>query len=206
MDDPLLVRRLEPRRNLTGDRQRFLDVEGPLSQHLEQRLAVDQLLDQIAGLSLLIEIVDRGQVRVVQRGEQHRLLVEALQLHGIRGEVLGEDLDGDFAVELLVVGAIDLAHPPLADLRLYLVRAEGLADQGLRLRFAPGPEGRPSTLGPGQKRTLPRERLGYNGARFQPLYPASGSLVYRRCSATGRAGRRSLRLSVSTKIEKPIAK
>ena len=46
----------------------------------------------------------------------------------IGGERLGQDLQGDLAVELRVGGLIDLAHTPLADEGGHVVMAEAGAD------------------------------------------------------------------------------
>ncbi len=40
------------------------------------------------------------------------------------GDILGEDLDGDGAVQAGVAGFVDLAHPPRAEMAFDLVRAE----------------------------------------------------------------------------------
>ena len=56
-----------------------------------------------------------GDVRVVQRREDLRLPLESGQAIGIGGERLGEDLQGDLAVEFGVGGLRGLPHPTLAD-------------------------------------------------------------------------------------------
>ena len=98
----------EPRRDRLALVERHHDVE----------LAVLRLLDR----------VDRGDRRVVERGGGARLGDEALLGLGARHEVRREELQGDRAPELLVAGAVDDAHAAAAEARLDLVMADGLAD------------------------------------------------------------------------------
>src|SRR5262245_18793508 len=53
--------------------------------------------------------------------------VEALEPLRIRAGALGQDLDGDFAAETRIVGAIDLAHPSRTAGRMDSVGAEASA-------------------------------------------------------------------------------
>ncbi len=45
-------------------------------------------------------------------GDGAGLVLEAAPALGIGGRVLGEDLEGDVALETGVAGAVNLAHPP----------------------------------------------------------------------------------------------
>ncbi len=63
-----------------------------------------------------MQAVDRCDVGVVEGGEELGLAFEARQPLGVGGEGLGEDLDGDLAVEGRVEGFPDDAHAALADL------------------------------------------------------------------------------------------
>ncbi len=110
----------EPRRDRLALVERHHDVE----------LAVLRLLDR----------VDRGDRRVVERGGGARLGDEALLGLGARHEVRREELQGDRAPELLVAGAVDDAHAAAAEARLDLVMADGLADH----RASPRACGRPA--------------------------------------------------------------
>ena len=66
----------------------------------------------------------RGDVRMVQRGEDFGFALEAREPIGIAGERLGQHLDRDLAFQLGVRRAIHLAHPAGADLGGDFVRAE----------------------------------------------------------------------------------
>jgi hypothetical protein len=59
-----------------------------------------------------------------------RLALEAGPPFRVGGRVLGEDLEGDVALQLRIVRAIDLAHPAFAEFREDLIGAEPLPDHG----------------------------------------------------------------------------
>ena len=52
---------------------------------------------------------------MTQRGERLGLALEPLLQIRVRGDVLGEDLDGDGAVQARVGRFVDLAHAPRAN-------------------------------------------------------------------------------------------
>ena len=56
-----------------------------------------------------------ADVRVVEAGEQLRLPLEPGEAVGVLGEGVGEDLQGDLAVELGIGRLPDLAHPAFAE-------------------------------------------------------------------------------------------
>ena len=53
-------------------------------------------------------VVERANVRVVQAGDRLRLALEPLLEVGVRGDMLGQHLDGDGAVQAGVPGIVDL--------------------------------------------------------------------------------------------------
>ena len=58
----------------------------------------------------LLEAVHGRDVRVVERGQEARLPLEALDPGGVGGEGLGQDLDRHLAVQAGVAGFVDLSH------------------------------------------------------------------------------------------------
>ena len=62
---------------------------------------------------------------MVQRGDRLRLALEPLLQIGISGDMLGEHLDGNGAVQAGVGSFVDFTHPARAERGLDLVRAEG---------------------------------------------------------------------------------
>ena len=72
----------------------------------------------------LLEPVNRGDVRMIQRRERLRLALEPRQAFGVGGERVRQDLDRDLAAERRVRRPIHLAHPAFADRRGDFVGAE----------------------------------------------------------------------------------
>ena len=62
---------------------------------------------------------------MVERGQHPRLALESLQAIGVRGDVVGEGLEGYGAAEAGVVGEEDDAHSPAPDFAVYLIGANG---------------------------------------------------------------------------------
>jgi len=80
-----------------------------------ERFAVDELQHQELRRSRFFKTVDCADVRMIQRGEELRLALEARHALGIGDEELRQDLDGDVATELRVARFIDFAHPARAE-------------------------------------------------------------------------------------------
>jgi hypothetical protein len=79
------------------------------------------------------DIVDRQNVRVIQRGRGAGFLFEASEAIGVGGQPRGENLDGDITPEAWITGLIHLAHAPGTDRGQDFVRADtGAGGKGLR--------------------------------------------------------------------------
>ena len=115
MHDAALVGVLEPRRDLSGDRQRLVHRQRAPRQPLREVLALDQLEREREDSVRLLEPVDRADPRMVERGEDLRLAAEPGQALRLIGDLGREDLEGDVAPELEVAGAEHLSHPARAD-------------------------------------------------------------------------------------------
>ena len=86
-----------------------------------ERLALEELHDEIVGPVLVPDVVECADVRVLERGDRLGLALEAgLQL----GIGVGQDLDRDGPIEAGVVRAVDLAESAGADQRHDLVGPE----------------------------------------------------------------------------------
>ena len=70
------------------------------------------------------EPVDRRDVRMIERGEDLGLALEAGEALGVVCEQVGQDLERDVATELRVARAIDLAHAAGAEQREDFVGTE----------------------------------------------------------------------------------
>ena len=63
----------------------------------------------------LFQPVDRGNVRVIQRGQDLRLATEARLPVRVLRERLRQDFQGDVPLEPRIMGAVDLAHAAVTD-------------------------------------------------------------------------------------------
>ncbi len=88
MDDPAPVRRAQGVRHLRAIRQRLTQRQGPAPQAGGQRLALEVLHDQEVDAVLRADVVENADVRVGERGNGARFLLEpaaALRVAGHAG-------------------------------------------------------------------------------------------------------------------------
>jgi len=69
--------------------QRLVERQRSPGETVCERFAFDVLEHQIALAARFFEPIDRGDVRVIQRGEQASLALEARETLGVACEVLG---------------------------------------------------------------------------------------------------------------------
>ena len=125
MDDAGAVRAVERVADLDRNRERFIDRKPRRSaQPVRERLAFEILEHQVVELAVAADVVDGADVRIVQRGNRARFLLEALPRFRIGRERAGEHLDGDRAIEPGVARAVDLAHAARAERGDDFVRTE----------------------------------------------------------------------------------
>ena len=79
------------------------------------------------------ETIDMSDVRVVERSERLRFLLEARDAHRVVRERRGQHLDRDVATELRIARAIDLAHAARADRLDDFIRPEPRAERDRHL-------------------------------------------------------------------------
>ena len=119
VDDPVLVRVAERGEDLPRVRDR--DGHGARAarhDQLLQRPALDVLHHDVVRAVGDPAVVDRDDVRVREPGGVRRLAPEALDELLVVRVPLVEDLHGDVASELLVLGKPDVRHPARAELAL----------------------------------------------------------------------------------------
>ena len=116
-----------PRASAIGNGASGLEMPG-------EGRTVHQLHHQPAPPVLLLEAVERRDVRVIQRSEHLRLPLEAGQAAGIGGHRRRQHLDRHVADETRVVRPIDLAHSSGADQGPDLVHAQPAPRAERRLR------------------------------------------------------------------------
>ena len=109
MDDAPGVRRLE----------RVGELESPFDQLIRRHLladarverpALEQLHHEIRTALVLADVIDRADVRMVDRRDGARLTVEPFERDRVAGDGRRKDFDRDVAIEPGVAGAIDFAH------------------------------------------------------------------------------------------------
>ena len=86
MNDPLLVRGFEGLRDLLRNRQCFVEWHGALRDTIGERRPFDQLHHQRSDAIRVFETIDRRDMRMVQRGQDFRLTLEADQAVVVRSQ------------------------------------------------------------------------------------------------------------------------
>ena len=66
--------------------------KGAVAQHLSERLPIDILHRDIGRPSVFADVVNMDDVGVIQCGRGARLLLEASQPSGVRGEIFAQNL------------------------------------------------------------------------------------------------------------------
>ena len=100
-------------------------VEGPAVEPVLEGAPLDVLHDDEKAVLLLGHVEDLNDVRMIEPGREPGLAGEPLPHLVVVGEVVGEELDGDFAIELQIARSIDGRHSAVAESVLELVALAG---------------------------------------------------------------------------------
>jgi hypothetical protein len=92
-----------------------------------ERLALEQLEDEVVPRALPPHVVESAHVRVRESGYRTGLALEPQPQLLVLGHARGEDLERDRPAQASVAGAPHLAHPTRAEEREDLVRSEARA-------------------------------------------------------------------------------
>src|SRR5262249_22528675 len=92
VDDPLLVRRGEPLRDLAGEEDALSLRDRSPRESLAQRLALEELHRRVRDAVVSSEVEDRQDARMRERRDGQRLALEAGESGGVLRERLGQDL------------------------------------------------------------------------------------------------------------------
>ena len=138
VDDSLLVRGREPMRDLRGIFEGFALRGLSAGENGAQRLAFEKLLDDVGRSVALIrpDVVDGGDVGVIQDSGGFGLLLEAAQTVRVGRERRGQNLDRDLAGEPRVARSVHLAHSPGSQRGKDLVGTEAATDGERHRAFA----------------------------------------------------------------------
>ncbi len=121
VDDAALVGVVEGPQDRHGQVRDLLDAElAARVQAAAEAAAGDVLHDDVSLPGLPSDLVDGGDVGVVQPpgrlGFDHELFEGFLALRAVLQELVADELDGDFAVDVRVERLVDDAHAPPAEL------------------------------------------------------------------------------------------
>ena len=111
MDDAACVCGVERVGNRDADVDDRVDFERTPSQALLERLAFEQLHDQVVTPEIVTDVVEGADVWMTERGDRPPFPIEARSSARISSRLSGQHLDCDNAIEPRVPGAVHLAHP-----------------------------------------------------------------------------------------------
>ena len=124
MHDTRRVRLGETLGDLSGEGEYLLGGEWSFVHELAERLPLHELHHDVMGALVFTDVVDRRDVRMVERRSGTGLPFESTSSLGVRGKVGGEHFDGDRPLESGVLRLENLAHPARPDGREDFVRPE----------------------------------------------------------------------------------
>ena len=110
--------------DLCGDIQHFAELHRRVSHLFAQRLAINKFSGYEANRISLVDLVDREDVGMIQRGSSFCFLHKAAHPILIGCKLGGQNLKRDFAIEFRVPGQIHLAHSTFTYLRADFVTSE----------------------------------------------------------------------------------
>ncbi len=130
MKDAFGMRRIERVGDLRPQFENRAQVEGAAGELPVECLAFEQLHREIELPLMIVEAVDRADVRVIEARRGPRLAAEALDRFLLIVRTgLRQDLERDEPAEADILRLVDHAHPASAELLDDAVLAERLADQ-----------------------------------------------------------------------------
>src|SRR5262245_24734742 len=115
MNHASLVRRLERVRDVSCDVERLFDRNRSTLNALRQRLAFHQLENEEPRLTGLLDVVDRPDIGMIQRGENLSLALEPANPLRVARKLIRQNLDRNVALQLQVAPSIHLAHSAFAE-------------------------------------------------------------------------------------------
>ena len=130
VNDPFGVRGLQTVGHLERHREDLVHPQPLPEDALLQRLALEQLHRNEVLPLMLVDVVDGADVRMIQGGGRLGLPLESLQRMAVLGQLFGQELQGDGALEPGVLGLVDDTHAAAAELLQDPVVRYGLADAG----------------------------------------------------------------------------
>ena len=130
MRDSSCVRGFERAGDLQGQGDDLVERHPSTCQLLAQRLAGHELGGDEVDAGLLPDLINGDDVGMIGGRGGARLAFEALDQLRVRRELQGEEFERNAAVELRVVGQINLAHPAHSEQREDVIMTDAPPDGG----------------------------------------------------------------------------
>jgi len=127
MGDPFRVSGFQGSCDLHARAERFVKRQRAAPQSVRECFALDEFKRQETTLSRLANVVDGGDVRMIQRCQDFGFPAKSRKPFRIPRKDFGQYFDGDVAFEDQIAGAIDLPHASGAEKTDDLVSAYVLA-------------------------------------------------------------------------------
>src|SRR6266852_2301101 len=115
MNDSFTVGSLQRTGDLSSQLEHLLYRQRLAIHVLLERLAFEQLHDKELLPLVFSHVVNRADMRIVQRGCRVCFALEALLRTGFSGETRRQNLDSDVSFETRVAGAVDFTHSTFAE-------------------------------------------------------------------------------------------
>ena len=135
MDHSTVVRCRQRPRDLQREFDGLALRQRPFAQSFAQRLALQQLGDDVGRTIVRADIVNDEYVGMVQCAGGARLLLESPQPVRVAGKSGGQHLDRDLALQPRIACAIDFAHSARADLPQDFIRTDARAGGRCHVTF-----------------------------------------------------------------------
>ena len=115
VDDALAMRGVERVGDVLAVAQHLVQRDRAARDPRLQRLALQQLHHHELLAGVLADVVQRADVRMIERRDGARLAEEALHRLRLATRFLGQELDRDLAAQPQVLGGVDHAHAAAAE-------------------------------------------------------------------------------------------
>ena len=116
MNDGFGVRRFQSICHLEAVLRHALQVYGLSVDPVFQRVPFQEFHDNEVLAFVLVHVINRADVRMIQRGSSPCFPLKSFNRQGIPGELLRKELQRYVAAESQILGFIDHTHPATAQL------------------------------------------------------------------------------------------
>ena len=129
MNDAFRVRRIERIGDFNGQRDGVFDLDGAAIDAVLERLPVEKFHGDERASAIFGNFVDGADVGMIQGRGGASFAAETFEGLRVLGDVVRQEFQRDEAAERNILGFIDNAHPPTAELFDDAEMRDGLANQ-----------------------------------------------------------------------------